>query len=456
MPDFIYAQEDVPPPFQLLMLSVQQGMLMFLGTLFPVMLVAAIGGEHQTAVRMVSMTMIASGCGTILQAMRSRWVGSGYLCPNVGGPSYLAVSMNAAMIGGLPLMQGMIVFCGLTEVVLARVINYLRFLFPPLVVGLTVLMVGISIVPMSFADFCGAPLAGDSILWQDVAVGCFTLLAIVGFNLWGKKAAKLYCLLLGIFAGWVLYLYICPLNPELIRNIGQAEVFSFPFNNFSQFRLSFDAELALPFLIISICGSLKTFGNLLAAQKITQPGLHQIEMKPIVGGLTADGISTALSGLIGAIAVDTSASNVGLAAATKAVSRWIGVGVGILFVILGCFPVVAAVISLMPPPVIGAALIFAVSFMVIAGIQEIMSVKMDSRKIFATGLATIFGLSSSLVPGPFAQLPEFISPMFATPLTATTLLAIIFYQLFHIDLTIEQARENRRQAKNAVPPHTST
>lgn len=443
MSDFIYAREDVPPPLQLLLLSVQQGMLMFLGTLFPVMLVAAVGGEQEMAVRMVGMTMIASGIGTLIQSMRSRWLGSGYLCPNVGGPSYLALSMNAAMMGGMPLMQGMIVFCGLVQVVLARILNHVRFLFPSLVVGLTVLMVGLSVVPMSFANFCGAPLAGDSVLWQDVAAGCVTLLAIVAFNIWGKGAARLYCLLLGILAGWVFYLFLCPFNPEQFAMIRESALFAVPFQRLSQFRLDFDASLAVPFVVISICGTLKTFGNLLAAQKITQPELSGIDMKPIVGGVTADGVSTALSGLIGAIAVDTSASNVGLAAATRAVSRYIGFGVGALFVILGCFPVVAAVISLMPPPVMGAALIFAVSFMIVAGIEEIMSVKMDTRKIFAIGMATIFGLSTVLVPAPFARLPEFLAPMFANPLTATTVLAIVFYQMFHIDLTIANLRKKR-------------
>lgn len=444
MSDFIYAQEDVPPPLQLLLLSVQQGMLMFLGTLFPVMLVAAVGGGQEMTVKMVSMTMIASGVGTLIQSMRSRWLGSGYLCPNVGGPSYLALSMNAVMMGGMPLMQGMVVFCGLVQIVLARILNYVRFLFPSLVVGLTVLMVGISIVPMSFANFCGAPLAGDSVLWQDVAAGCFTLMAIVAFNIWGKGAARLYCLLLGILAGWVFYLFFCPVNPEQFAMIHESELFAFPFQSVSQFRLAFDASLAVPFVIISICGTLKTFGNLLAAQKITQPELTGIDMKPIVGGVTADGVSTALSGLIGAIAVDTSASNVGLAAATRAVSRYIGFGVGVLFTVLGCFPVVAAVISLMPPPVMGAALIFAVSFMIVAGIEEIMTVKMDARKIFATGMATIFGLSTVLVPAPFAHLPEYLRPMFANPLTATTVLAIVFYQIFHIDLTIAHLRKGRR------------
>ena len=444
MPELVYGQDDVPPPVPLIILSIQQGALLFVSVLFTVVLVQAIGGDMQTSVRMVSLTMIACGLGTILQAIRSRWVGSGYLCPNVGGPSYLAVSISAAILGGLPLMQGMIVFAGLVEIVLARVVGRLRALFPPVVVGLTVMMVGISVIPVAFADFCGAPLAGDRLLWQDIVVGAVTLLAAVAFNLWGKRAAKLYCLLLGIGVGWTVSLFLCPFDVTRYREIGEAPIFRLPFEGFGQFRLAFDRKLILPFLVISICGSLKTFGNLLAAQKITRPDLKQADMKPIVGGMTADGISTALAGLIGGIAVDTSSSNVGLAAATRAVSRWIGIVTGGIFCLLGCFPVVATAVSAMPAPVIGGALIFAVSFMIVIGIQEMLSEPMDQRKIFTAGLSIIFGLATGFVTEPFAHLPRVLQPMFSSALTATTLLGIVFYQLFHIDLTIKRWREKRR------------
>lgn len=443
MSDLIYAQEDVPPPLQLGLLSIQQGVLLFLGTMLPIILVNAIGGSQEMAVRMVSLTMIASGIGTILQALRLRGFGSGYLCPNVGGPSYLTVSMNAAMLGGLPLMQGMVVFSGFVEMLLARVVGRLRFLFPPVVVGLTVMMVGISIIPVSFSNFLGSPMAGDAILWQDIAVGSVALLVMVGLNIWGKGNAKLYSLLIGVLVGWVLALYISPFSPEKYLAIAEAQFFSLPFIGFSQFKLAFDWSLALPFFVISICGSLKTFGNLLAAQKITRPDLEGPDMKPLVGGLTADGFSTALAGFIGGIAVDTSSSNVGLAAATGAVSRWIGVATGVLFMVLGCFPVVAAVISSMPTAVMGAAMVFAVSFMIVTGIQEMLSEKMDQRKIFTAGLAMIFGLSSGLVPEPFAQLPEFLQPIFSNPLTSTTILSIFFYHIFHADITYQQWKAGR-------------
>lgn len=430
--ELVYGQDDIPPPSHLLLLSLQQGLLLLIGTMFPVMLVKEFGGSTELAIRMVSLTMLVSGIGTILQAVRSRWIGSGYLCPNIGGPSYLYLSLTALIQGGMPLMQGMLVFAGLVEVFLSKVVSRLRFLFPPIVVGMTVMMVGVSIIPMSISNFCGSPLVGDEVVWQDVAVGIFTLFVMLACNIWGKGSLRLYCLLIGIAAGWGLSLILSPFNPIQYTAIGEVPVFAFPFTGLSQFRLAFDWSLVLPFLVISLCGSLKSFGNLLAAQKITRPDLVKPDMKPLSGGLLADGLSTALAGLIGAIAVDTSSSNVGLAAATRAVSRWIGICLGLMFIFASCFPVVATSIALVPSSVMGAAMIFAIIFMIVTGIKEMFSEPLDQRKIAVVGLSIIFGLSTGLVPQLFAQLPTFLQPLFNNPLTSTTLLGIVFYQIFHI------------------------
>ncbi|MFH1037684.1 MAG: hypothetical protein V1789_03320 [PVC group bacterium] len=106
----IYGLNDVPPWKDLLLLSFQQMLLLFTAATFPAMLVREVGGSLEESSSMVALTMIAAGVGSVIQASRTRWLGSGYLCPNVCGPSYLSVSMQAAWTGGFPLMRGMIVF----------------------------------------------------------------------------------------------------------------------------------------------------------------------------------------------------------------------------------------------------------------------------------------------------------------------------------------------------------
>ncbi len=439
----IYGLDDVPPWKDLLLLSFQQMLLMFTAATFPAMLVREVGGTLEEASSMVALTMIAAGIGTIIQASRNRFIGSGYLCPNICGPSYLAVSMQAAWSGGFPLMRGMIIFAGGIEMLLAKAINRLRFLFPPIVTGLTVAMVGVSVIPVSVTNFFGTRFAGDRFGWEDACVGAAALAVMVAANIWGKRGIKMYCLLLGVALGWLLALW---LQPDAIDNLAiiiDEPWARFPIHSLSQLKLAFAPGLIIPFMIIAICGSLKSFGNLVAAQNISEPELKELDMKPISKGLLADGFTTAMAGTMGAMAVDTSSSNVGLAAATQAVSRWIAICAGIIFTVLGFSPKLSMSISLVPMPVVGASMIFAVSFMICTGLKEMMTEKFDQRKIFAVGISLILGLGTGFVPGVFERMPHYLQIFFTEPLSSTTILVVILYQIFHFDELIAARRKKK-------------
>ncbi len=443
-PRIVYGLNQVPPRRELLLLSCQQMLLMFTAATIPAILVREIGGTLEEASLMVALTMIAAGVGSVIQSTRTRWMGSGYLCPNICGPSYLAVSMQAAWAGGLPLMRGMIIVAGAAEMFLARVINRLRFLFPPVVTGLAVAMVGISIIPVSVAGFFGSRYAGDVFGWREAVVGAATLLLMVGANLWGKKGLKMYCLLFGTAGGWILALLLLPEAAESLSRLGREPWAMLPLTDLSQLRPAFSFRLLPAFLIIAVCGSLKSFGNLICAQKISEPELKELKMEPLAKGLMADGFTTLMAGAMGGMAVDTSSSNVGLAAATGAVSRRIAVWAGIFFAVLGFSPKLTMAIALIPTPVMGAMMIFAVSFMITTGLEEMLSVKLDQRKIFAVGISLILGLGTGLVPAVYGAMPPTLQIFFDEPLSSTTILVIVLYQLFHLDLTLAERRKRRR------------
>ena len=429
----IYKVNDVPPPGALVVLSIQHMLFMFAASSFPAMLVREIGGSVDMATALVSLTMIIAGIGSILQPMRWKYMGSGYLCPNLCGPSYLSASLHAAWVGGIPLMRGMILFSGLIEMALAPVVKKLRFMFPPIIVGLVVAMVGVSIVSVATGNFFGVAFSGDSTRWEDLLVGVVSLLVMVGANIWGKGWVRMYCLLVGTLVGWGLALAITPDTRVAFSVVGSQSFFALPSVPFDLWDIRFNWGLALPFVIVSICGSLKSFGNLLAAQQVSEPELKEPNMQPIAGGLLADGLTTAVAGLMGALAVDTSSSNVGLAAATRACSRWISTVAGVIFTAMAFMPKVTAAIATLPRPVLGASLIFAGCFMICTGLQEMMKEKYDSRAIFTVGISLFFGLSTGFMPDLYARFPDWIQNFFSDPLPTTTLFAVVLYQVFYFD-----------------------
>src|SRR5512139_1308957 len=161
--NLIYGLEEKPPLGVVFLLGVQHIFLMSSTLLLPVVLVSEIGGSFEEVRKVVAMTMIACGVGTILQAFRFRGFGSGFVCPNLCGPNFFLVSMQAAWLGGLPLMRGMTLVAGLAEAVFSRFFTRLRTLFPPEITGLVVLMVAEGIVPIGVSKFLGINYEGEPI-----------------------------------------------------------------------------------------------------------------------------------------------------------------------------------------------------------------------------------------------------------------------------------------------------
>jgi len=193
--------------------------------------------------------------------------------------------------------------------------------------------------------------------------------------------------------------------------------------------ISFRWSLVPAFAIVSITGALKSFGNLIMCEKVNDDEWSQPDVKRIGNGLMADSMCVALSGLIGGAASDTSASNVALSSATGATSRFIGYAAGGLFILLGFFPKMGALLSVMPMPVMGAILVYAISFMVLSGIQIILSSGMDTRKTFIIGLSFVFGLSLDITPSLYADVPGWLHSLFDSSLTLSTVLAISLNQI---------------------------
>jgi xanthine permease XanP len=431
-----YAVNQVPPVEHLLISSIQHVLLMVVSLSLPILFASQISGTAEFSASLIAFSMLAGGLGSIIQSVGLPFIGSGYLCPNICGPSYFSLSLSAAWTGGIPLMRGMIIIAGLVEMAIAPIIQKLKKVFPTYIVGLVMAMVGVSIIKISITSFFGLAFRDDAIQHIDIFVGMFSLMVMVLANLWGKGFVKMYCLLIGMLSGWLLALILIPKYWYNLASVKDFPIFALPAIG-PEFRgITFDIKMIIPFVVIAIGGSLKSFGNLLVAQKISEPELKEPNFVPIRKGLLADGFSTVLAGLLGGMAVDTSSSNIGLAGATKVLSRWISVGAGIIFVILAFFPKFVAILSMIPKPVLGAALIFAGSFMICTGLLEMFSEEWNPRKTFVVGISLFFGLSTAFLPSLYARAPQFIQTFFTDPLPTTTIIAIVLNQIFNLDIVL--------------------
>ena len=430
--NLIYGVNDKPQWKIAFILGLQHVFTMSSCLFIPVLIAHEIGGSFEVVQSLVCFSMIASGLGTILQSINRGPIGSGYLCPHLNGPSYLSVSIQAAGVGGLPLMHGMIIITGIFEVLFSRVVQKLRFFFPPEITGLVVLMIAVGLIPVGASKFVGIDYTGDSINIKELSIAVVTLFSMIGFNIWGKGKFKLYCVLIGLAIGYIMSVATGVISQNDYTAFLNAPWFSLPGKGVTLLNYKFDWGLVIPFFIVSLCSSLKSIGNLITCQKINDEKWSNPDMKNIGKGLFADGLSVTIAGALGGVATDTSASNVGLSVATSATSRNIGYYAGFIFAGVAFIPKLTAIFSIMPSAIMGALVIFVSCFMIISGIQIIQSCKLDTRKTFVIGLSFIFGLSAIILPDLYSRLPSWLNPIFSSSLTLSSVLAILLNQIFNI------------------------
>ncbi|MHB8068540.1 MAG: uracil-xanthine permease family protein [Desulfobaccales bacterium] len=426
--NLVYGVDDRPPLPALFLLGLQHIFLMSSSLVLPVVLVKEIGGTFDQVSAVVALTMLACGLGTILQAGRWGVLGSGYLCPNLCGPNFFTACMEAAWLGGLPLMRGMTIVAGLVEAVFASVVHRLQFLFPPEITGLVVLMVAVGLVPLEASKCFGINYAGEPIRWMNLLVAALTVLIMAVINIRSRGRLRLYSVLIGMACGYLMSAAAGLLTAAHFGQVLAAPWVALPFFE-EMFSLDFRWSLLPGFAIVSITGALKSFGNLIMAEKVNDAEWHEPDMRRIGGGLLADSVCVAASGLLGGVASDTSASNVGLSSASGATSRWIGFMAGGLFIALAFSPKISSLLSIMPTPVMGAILVFVTCFMIKAGIQISMGSGFDERKTFVIGIPLIFGLSLEILPSLYAGAPSWLRPFFSSSLTLSTVLAVLFNQI---------------------------
>ncbi|MFO7727620.1 MAG: solute carrier family 23 protein [Desulfonatronovibrio sp.] len=431
--NLVYSVTERPPLWIAFLSSFQHLCVFAISFIFPVMIVRSIGGSTIEASFLVSMSMIAGGIGVMVQAFSRGPLGSGYLCPQVCGPSFLVASILAAKTGGLSLMLGMTFIAGLAEALFSRIMPYLRFLFPPEITGLIVALVGITVVRFAAMNFFGMGPESAAVHPVEVMLSLFILSLIIGLNVWSKGKLKLFCVLVGMLTGYILAYALGLIDTDQIALIAESPIFWFPLTHHPGW--SFEFTLVIPFLIAMICSSLKSVGDLTTCQKINDTNWKRTDMNNIGKGILADSVGCMSAGVLGGMGQSTSSTNVGLSIATGITSRFVAYPMGLLLILLGFFPKLSLVFAIMPRPVMGAALIFALSFMIVAGFQIVMSRMIDARKTFIVGISLIFALTVDIMPELYDNIHSWIHVLFSSSLATGTLTAVFLNLLFQIGKT---------------------
>ncbi|MEO6032194.1 MAG: solute carrier family 23 protein, partial [Burkholderiaceae bacterium] len=438
----VYGVDDSPPLAVNILSGIQHAGLMLISLMYAVLVAQAAGSSVEVIAAMVSLTLIAMAIGTILQVIPLGPVGSGFLCQPSPSVIYLVPSLIAARTGHLATVFGMTVMAGLAQVVLARVLPRLRALFTPEITGLVVLLVGISSGVVGLRIAFGAATAESAPSTIDATLSLATLGLMVALNVWGRGALRLFCVLIGMAAGYLAAWALGLLNTQELAHMAAAPAFAAP--SMGHLAWAFDASLVLPFLVAAVAASLKVIGNVTTSQKANQANWVRADMRSISKGVLADGIGNMVAGAIGAPGINSSTAAVGLATATGVASRRIAYSIAAVLLVFAFVPKLGYLFNLMPRPVLASALVFASTFIITNGLVIMTSRLLDSRKILVIGLAIVFGLAVEIFPALLAVFPPTLRPSFGNSLVFGTIVGLGLTLLFRIGV--------RSTVSMTVPP----
>lgn len=449
----LYLAGDVPPLGVVIVNAFQYVAVTSSFLVFPLIIVREAHLAASAADAMLGWAMLVLALGTTLQALPFGPVGSGYLAPSVMTAVFLGPSVAAVRIGGIALMSGMTIFSGAVQAALSGSLNRLRKVLPPELAGVVIFLVGVSngVVGLRFLLQPGGGGLPDERFW---IVAAITLVVTVSANVWSRGVLGLSCALFGMIAGYCAAIATNVLPVSKLAEVAALPAFAAP--GVAQIGWSFDATLILPFTIAALANGMKAAGLLTASQRLQDADWARPDLEPISRGVLADAIGVAAGGLVSVFAVNTSASSVGLAAATGVTSRRIAYAMSVIYLVLAFLPSVTRLLVLMPGPVVGATLVFTSCAVLKNGIETIAARIYDTRKTLVVGLSIMAGLGVEAFPAAFRQMPEWLHPITVSSLVFGTVVGFMLNLCFRIGqrrrvaMTIDPATLNTEEVERFV------
>lgn len=397
---------------------------------FPLMVASAAEADAALLATYMSLSMLALGFSTLLQALAWRGIGSGFLIPTVFTAVYLPPALAAAATGGLGAVAGLTLVAGLTEVALASTMHRLRPWLPTELVGLVVLMIGLILGLLGLRLMLGiAP--GALPPQQDTPAALLALAAIIACAVWGGARLRSLAVLIGLGVGIALHVAMTlaagrPLLPAPVELHLPSWPIALP---------SLELPLLPGFILGALACLVRASGDIVASQRANDPGWKRPNLASLRAGTMADGLGTVAAGLLGVPGVNTYTASVGLSIATGVRARRVAFAVGALWIVLALTPGAASLMLAAPRGVLGAALFFAAAFIVVTGMGIVTQRLLDGRRIIAVGTALLIGLSYDELPWLYAELPEEARLLISSSLVLGLLVGLGLNALFRAGVT---------------------
>ncbi|MGN1281784.1 MAG: nucleobase:cation symporter-2 family protein [Succinivibrio sp.] len=430
--ELIYALDDRPPLKESLFAAFQHLLAIFVAIITPPLIIAgALKLDLETTGYLISMSLLASGISTFIQCRRIGPVGCGLLCIQGTSFSFISPIIGAGLNGGLSAIFGAVITGSVVEMFISRILRYTRKIITPLVSGIVVTLIGLSLIKVGVIA-CGGGFAAKSDgsfgSLENLGLSSLVIICILFFNRSSNKYLRMSSIVIGLIIGFIIAYILGRVDFNAIDSYGGFNI-PVPF----KYGLSFDPAAIIGLGIVYLITAIEAYGDITANSLISGQSIEgEAFQKRSSGGILADGFNSMLSGIINSFPNSIFAQNNGMIQLTGVASRYVGYFIALFLVILGLFPVVGKVFALIPDPVLGGATLLMFGTVAAAGIKIIATQKMNRKAILVMALSFSFGLSVELVPEILSKLPEQLSSLLSSGITTGGIVAIISNMLIRI------------------------
>lgn len=428
-PELLYGLEDRPNLLKTSTAAFQHVLASFVGVITPTLIIAAALGLESHIPFLVSMALFVSGMGTVIQTKRIGRIGSGLVA--VQGTSFAFVS--ALILAGttvrsrggsddevMAMLMGISIAGALVEVGLSFFIHRLKRLLNPVITGIVITSIGLSLIKVGMTDLAGGFGATDFGQINHVGLGLSVLFIIIflnaSSNLWLRLSAIFIGMALGTLCAWSF-------GNVSFAHLSDLPVLAFPAP--FQYGIAFDFSLFLPVALIYLFSALETAGDLTANSVFcNQPIKGPLYIKRIQGGILGDGINSVLAACFNTFPNTTFGQNNGVIQLTGIASRRVGIAIGIFYLLSGIFPVIGGILQAIPKAVLGGATLVMFAMVAVGGLKILMQQTLDRRTSLITASALGMGMGVMMVPAMTNGFPDWLANIVASPVTMAGITAV--------------------------------
>ena len=435
--ELIYRLEDRPPLPQTLFAACQHLLAMFVAVITPALLICqALGLPAQDTQHIISMSLFASGVASIIQIKAWGPVGSGLL--SIQGTSFnfvapLIMGGTALKTGGadVPTMMaalfGTLMLASCTEMVISRVLHLARRIITPLVSGVVVMIIGLSLIQVGLTSIGGGYAAMSDNTFgapKNLLLAGVVLALIILLNRQRNPYLRVASLVIAMAAGYALAWFMGML-PESNEPMTQ-ELIMVPTPLY--YGLGIEWSLLLPLMLVFMITSLETIGDITATSDVSeQPVSGPLYVK---GGVLANGLNSFVSAVFNTFPNSCFGQNNGVIQLTGVASRYVGFVVALMLIVLGLFPAVSGFVQHIPEPVLGGATLVMFGTIAASGVRIVSREPLNRRAILIIALSLAVGLGVSQQPLILQFAPEWLKNLLSSGIAAGGITAIVLNLIF--------------------------